>query len=198
VEARKRGLAYLGNLKDGVIHPEAVDPNLVGVALGVVGEEADRPLWDAVKAQLAKTEDPEMRGRLLGVLTSPRKPDLVPVVRDLAFDPVLRATEVSSPIWSKLGENETREETWAWVKANFDKLLAALPTHFGQTQVIEMGGVFCDDAHAKDVEAFFTADRIAAIEGAPRVLASTLEDIRLCAAKRSKQEPSAREFFSKH
>jgi len=58
-----------------------------------------------------------------------------------------------------------------------------------------MGGVFCDDAHAKDVEAFFTPARIAGIDGAPRVLANTLEDIRLCAAKRKVQEPSARAFF---
>ena len=60
-----------------------------------------------------------------------------------------------------------------------------------------MGSVFCDEAHAKDVEAFFTPARIAQIDGAPRVLASTLEDIRLCTAKRKPQEPSARELFGK-
>jgi cytosol alanyl aminopeptidase len=196
-EAKKRGLAYLGYKKDGQIHADAVDPNLAGVALGVVGEEADRPLWDAVKAMLAKTEDPELRGRLLGVLVSAKKPELVQVVRDLTFDPILRATEVTSPVWSKLGEQETREETWTWVKANFDKILATVPKHHGQTQLIDMGSVFCDDAHAKDVESFFTPGRVGQIDGAPRVLASTLEQIHLCTAKRTAQEPSAREFFSK-
>ena len=83
------------------------------------------------------------------------------------------------------------------MKANFDRLLAAVPKHHGQTQLISMGGVFCDDAHAADVEAFFSPERVAKIEGAPRVLASTLEEVRLCAAKRKAQEPSAREFFSK-
>jgi len=57
--------------------------------------------------------------------------------------------------------------------------------------------VFCDEAHAKDVEAFFTLQRIEKIQGGPRVLAGTLEGIRLCAAKRAKQEPSAREVFAK-
>ncbi len=196
-EARKRGLAYLGYEADGKIHPEAVDPNLVGIALGVVGEEADRSLWDSVKAELAKTEDAELRGRLLGVLVSAKKAELVPLVRDLAFDPVLRATEVTAPIWSKLGENETRDATWAWVKGNFDRLLVTVPKHHGQTQLISMGESFCDEAHARDVEAFFTPARVAAIDGAPRVLASTLEELHLCAAKRKLQEASAREFFEK-
>jgi alanyl aminopeptidase len=79
---------------------------------------------------------------------------------------------------------------------NDDKLLAAVPKHHGQTQLIEMGSTFCDEAHARDIEAFFTPARIAGIDGAPRVLDNTLEDVRLCAAKRKVQEPSAREFFT--
>jgi alanyl aminopeptidase len=60
-----------------------------------------------------------------------------------------------------------------------------------------MGGVFCDEKHLKDVEAFFTPERVAHIEGGPRTLASTLENIQLCVARRKAQEPSAREFFSR-
>jgi alanyl aminopeptidase len=58
-----------------------------------------------------------------------------------------------------------------------------------------MGGVFCDEAHAADVAAFFTDAKIATLDGAPRVLATALEDIRLCAARRKAQEASAREMF---
>jgi alanyl aminopeptidase len=60
-----------------------------------------------------------------------------------------------------------------------------------------MATVFCDEQHAKDAEAFFTPARMAQIDGGPRVLAGTLEDIRLCAAKRKAQEPSARDLFGK-
>ncbi|MGO8996187.1 MAG: M1 family metallopeptidase [Polyangiaceae bacterium] len=196
-EAKKRGLAFLGYKKDGAIHPEAVDPNVAGIALGVVGEEADRALWDTVRAQLAKTDDPELRGKLLTVLVTPKNPDLAAPIRELAFDPSLRSTEVTSPIWAKLGEPETREATWQWVKENFDKLLATVPKHHGQTQLIDMATVFCDEAHAKDLESFFTPARIAQIDGGPRVLAGALEDIRLCTAKRKIQEPSVREMFGK-
>lgn len=196
-EAKKRGLAFLGYKKDGLIHPEAVDPNLVGVALGVVGEDADRALWDTVRAELAKTDDAELRGRLLGVLVAARSPDLTEAVRNLTFDPVLRTTEMTSPIWGQIGQHEKREAAWTWVKENFDKLLATMPQHHATTQLINIGEVFCDEAHAKDVESFFTPERLAKIDGGPRVLAGTLEGIRLCAAKRQKQEPSARELFGK-
>jgi len=121
----------------------------------------------------------------------------VTAVRERPFDPSLRATEVSWPVWSMLGQHATREATWGWVKDNFDRLLAAVPKHHGQTQIIRMGGEFCDEAHARDVEAFFAPARLAQIEGGPRELAGTLEEIRLCAAKRAKQEPSAREMFGR-
>jgi alanyl aminopeptidase len=150
-----------------------------------------------VHAQLVKTDDAELRGRLLGVLVSPEKPELAQVVRDLAFDPALRATEMSSPVWAQIERHETREATWSWVKANFDKLLGVMPQHHSTSQLIEMAQTFCDEAHAKDVESFFTPDRIERIDGGPRVLAGTLEEIRLCTAKRQKQEPSARELFGK-
>ncbi len=197
-EAKKLGLAFLGYAKDGALHlhPEAVDPNLVGIALGVVGEEVDQPLWDATRAQLAKTDDPGLRGRLLGVLLGPRKSALWPAVRALTFDPVLRTTEATSPVWSLLSQHETRDATWQWVKDNFDRLLTTVPQHHGRTQLISMGGEFCDEAHAQDLEAFFTPARVAHIDGGPRVLASTIEDMRLCAAKRKLQEPSARTFFA--
>jgi alanyl aminopeptidase len=196
-EAKKRGLAFLGYGKDGKLHPEAVDPNLAAVALGVVGEEADAALWDSVKATLATAEDMTLRRRLLRLLTSSKKPELASRIRDLVFDPVLRPTETSLPLWSALSAPETREATWTWLKQNFDKVGAALPQHHGRTQIIAMANSFCDEAHAKDVEAFFTPARVAGIDGAPRVLASTLEEIRLCAARRGKQEGGVREFFGK-
>jgi alanyl aminopeptidase len=196
-EAKKRGLAFLGYGKDGALHPEAVDPNLLDVSLITVGEDADRALWDSVKAQLAKSQDQEVRGRLLEVLATPRSPDLVSRVRDLTFDPVLRTTEVTGPLWNLVSRPETRDATWKWIKDNYDKIVAVLPDRLGLSQVISMANGFCDETHAKDIESFFTAERLAKIDGGPRVLASTLEDVRLCAAKRKLQEADARAFFAK-
>jgi hypothetical protein len=45
------------------------------------------------------------------------------------------------------------------------------------------------------VEAFF-GPKAAEIDGAPRVLASTLEEIRLCAARRTAYTEPATKFFA--
>jgi cytosol alanyl aminopeptidase len=197
-EAKKRGLLFLGAGKDGAIHREAVDANLVGAVVSVAGEDADVALWESVLARLAKTDDTDLRGRLLTFLVSAKKPELIPRVRTLAFDPALRAGEVTAGLWVQLREPDLRHATWQFVKDNFDKLLQAVPKHHGQTQLISMGGEFCDEDHAKDIEAFFTPARIAPIDGAPRVLAGALEAVRLCAAKRKAQETSLRDMFGKH
>jgi hypothetical protein len=194
-EARRLGLAWLGEGKDGKIHPEALARDLVAVALAIVGEDADRPLWDRVHALLAATDDTERRANLLTVLTHARRPELTPTALALALDPVLRSTEVTAPLVGQLQEPALRDATWTWAKAHFDALLALVPKHRYQTQLISAWAVFCDEAHAAELEAFFTPARIAPIEGGPRVLLTTIETVRLCAAQRKAQEPSARAFF---
>jgi alanyl aminopeptidase len=190
--AKRRAKAFIGYGKDGAIHPEALDANLTKIALQVLGEDADRPTWDALRAQFVKTEDQELRGALLTALSSARSPALVPLVRALVFDPALRPMERAAPVWAQLEEPSLHESTWQWVKANFEKLMAAVP---GKAQLVSMGWDFCDEAHARDIETFFTPSIVSRVEGAPHVLASTLEGVRLCAARRRVQEPSARALF---
>ena len=195
-EAKRRGLLYLGYKKDGALHPEAVDSTLAGIAVAVVGEEADRALWDATKQMLKDAVDPVVRGRLVTVLVRPKAPAMADAVRELTFDPVLRPTEIFAPIFSPMGEIDTRDAAWTWAKANFDRLLAVLPVR-SRAALVRLGSEYCDEAHAKDIESFFTKERVASMEGAPRALASNLEGIRLCAARSQAQEPSGREFFSR-
>jgi len=194
-EARRRGLAYLGIGKDGVIHPEAVDTNLVGVALVVVGEEADAPTWDAMKALLVGSVDETLRGRLAGALGAAKAPKLAARARELVLDPALRDTEMFAPLWAQLSQPDMRDTAWAWVKEHYDAILARLPKHHGGVQLVSTARAYCDEAHAREVEAFF-APKIESIEGGPRALAQALEDVRLCAAKRDAQEASGREVFA--
>jgi alanyl aminopeptidase len=195
-EAKKRGLAYLGIGKDGALHPEAVDANLASTAVAVVGEEADRATWDAMRALLDKSVDEAVRARLIWALGAARDPQLAEAGRQLVLDPGLRDSEMLMPLGAQLSRPETREAAWAWVKEHYDGILARLPRHHGGMQIVGTGQQFCDDAHARDVEAFF-GPKIDGIEGGPRVLASTLEGVRLCAARRAAQEKSARELFGR-
>jgi alanyl aminopeptidase len=194
-EAKRRGHAYVGFKKDGAIHRDAVDANLAGLALAVAGEEADQAFFDALLAALAKTEDDALRGRLLTALGSAKSPELAARARELAIDPRLRVTEVGRTLAAQLDAPETREAAWRWMKDHYDALAERMSHHHGGVRLIAMARVFCDESHANDAETFF-AKRVDGIEGGPRVLASTLEDVRLCAAKKKAQEPSLREMFS--
>jgi alanyl aminopeptidase len=194
-EAKRRGLAYLHMVWDGTIHPEVVDPNLVGVVLTVVGEEADPPTWNAMRGLLVGSVDETLRGRLASALGAARDPQLAAAARELVLDPMLRDNEMLAPLGTQLGQPEMRDTAWAWVKDHYDAILARLPKHHGGVQLVSTGRYYCDEAHAREVETFF-APRIESIEGGPRALAQTLEDVRLCAAKRAAQEASGRAFFA--
>jgi alanyl aminopeptidase len=194
-EAKKRALAYLGYQKDGKLHPEAVDENLTDLVLWVAGSDADKPLFDAIYAAFVSTDDERVRRMLLWALASVRSPELSKAALALVFDPKLHVIEATSPLWGQLDQPEHREATWAWVKDHFDEIVSRISAHHGKAQLIDMGGQFCDEAHAKDVEAFFK-DRVAQIEGGPRVLAGTLESIRLCAKKKEANAGQARVFFA--
>ena len=142
---------------------------------------------------LEKTDDEDVRGQLLVFLGAAQRPELAAKARDLVLDPVLRVTEIPDTLFHQLETRETREATWKWLKEHIDPLLERISRRGGST-LVHQASVFCDDAHAADVDAFFTP-RLAGMEGGPRVLAETLEEIRLCAALRKAQEPSVRSFF---
>ena len=192
-EARRRGLAYV---KGGVIHPEAVDPNLASLALSVVGEEADRATWDALRELFAKSVDEAERGRLLWAVCQAKAPELVAATLELVLDPTLRDSEVLSPLWARLTREETQDQAWQWLRDHYDAVVARLPKHHGGAALVSTGQVFCDEAHAAEMEAFF-GPKIEGIEGGPRTLATTLEGVRLCAKRRALQEPQARAHFGK-
>ncbi|HEX8790791.1 MAG TPA: M1 family metallopeptidase [Polyangiaceae bacterium] len=196
-EAKRRAAAYVGFHKDGAIHPDAVDENLAGNALWAAGQDADAAFFDALLAAFTKATDDVVRQRLLGALSAARDPKLAARARDLVLDDRLKHNEMLQPLWAQLGQPETREDAWKWLQDHWDAVAArASSVNFMGVQLVSMPGSFCDEAHEKQV-ADFMHDRAAKLDGGPRVLASTLEQIHLCVAKRSAEEPNVRAFFAK-
>jgi alanyl aminopeptidase len=193
-EARKLGMAYLGVGKDWAIHADAVDPNVATAAVLVVAEDADRATWDGMRKLLASSVDEAVRGRLVYALGAAKDPALAAAARELVLDPSLRDNEVLTPIWPQLDDPATRDTAWTWIKDHYQAILGRLPQHHGGVQLVGTGGRFCDEHHARDVEEFF-GPKIQSIEGGPRALASTVENVRLCAARRAAQEASGKAFF---
>jgi alanyl aminopeptidase len=192
-EAKKRGRAYLGLGGDGAIHSEAVDPNLAGVAVAVVGEDADRSTWDAMKAAFAKSVDEQVRSRLLVGMSVATSLELSAAARELVLDPALRDNEVTAPLSAQLARPELRDAAWAWLKEHLEAVLARLPRR-GGAGLAGSVRAFCDDSHAQEAQSVF-AHRVDHIDGGQRALAMAVEEVHLCAARRKAHEASARAFF---
>jgi len=187
-EAAARGRAYLEG------RPEAVSPELTRIALQVAAEEGGAPFFDALVAALAGETRELPRRHLLAAIGSALDPALAARARALELDPRVRVNEVTRILDVQLRRPETRDAAWAFLTANVDKLLARIPV-FLASRMVSMGTSFCDRAHKDELENLF-APRIAAIEAGPRSLAGALEQMSLCVARRSAQEPSARAFFA--
>ncbi len=193
-EAAERGRAYVGFGKDGAIHDDAVDRQLAATAMRIAGAEGDAALFDALLAELAKTEKEIVRERILAALTASTRPELSARALDLTFDSRLRGDEALAPLNGQLALPETRDAAWTWLEGHVDAVLARLPPGRA-ARLAWAGAVFCDAAHAEAIQRLF-GDRAKKLDGGPREIAGAVESVRLCAARRDAAGPALRALFS--
>jgi alanyl aminopeptidase len=188
-EARQLAEAWL---KDrGVL-----DRDTAGLVLIAAARNGGRALFDLYVAELRKTKEQSERSSLISALAAFPDPALINAALAMILDPQgLDSRELRALITSRWPE--TRQAVWDYVKRNFDELNARLPgargIPYGAVLPSAAGG-FCDEAHAADLERFFTP-KLAALSGSSRNLARALEDIRLCAARSAALAPGIREFL---
>lgn len=192
-DAVRRGRAYVGYGGDGAIHADAVDSNLVSVALAVAVQDGDAAFFDHVEQLLFASDDAVVRGNLLAALGSTHDPELSRRALALSLDERLRVNEMGTTLQVQTRDEVTREAAWAWVMENFDAIVErGSRDRAGWSPWLAAG--FCSEEEAAAVQAFF-APRIEDLPGGPRNLAGALESIRLCAARAGAQRDSARAFF---
>lgn len=192
-EALRRGRAYVGFGGDGEIHADAVDANLADTALAVAVQEGDAAFFDALLEKFFASTDATLRSRLLGALAQTRDPALSARVIALTIDERLRVNELFTPLMGQMRATETRAAAWSWVRDNFDSFVErAGPGRAGYLP--HAAASFCSVERAGEVEAFF-GERIAALPGGPRNLATSLEGMGVCAARVEAQRESVEVFF---
>lgn len=180
---------------------QTMDPDLLSAILHIAAMYGDRALFDRFYAEAKKTSDRTERARLLSAMGSFRDADILKAALSIAlteeFDslesvaPVLGAR--GNPTFSVTRDPKTRALVYEFVKQNFDALVAKLPRDSG-ANLARVASGFCDEEHRADVEAFFK-DRATKFVGGPRILAQTLEQIRLCSAFRRAQQTSVAAFL---
>ncbi|HEY0194359.1 MAG TPA: M1 family metallopeptidase [Kofleriaceae bacterium] len=191
-EAARRGRRLLGLDRDHVRHADAVSPDLAGVALAAAARTGGAEVFDALRAELASSDDAQVRQRLLAALASTRDPALLGRALDLSLDPSLRANERTAIVGRLLGLVATRDLAWAWTTAHFDALAPMLPDRAGGA--LPGAPALCDEPHAAEVRAFF-APRVERLTGGPRNLALALERATQCAARVAAQRDAVARYL---
>jgi alanyl aminopeptidase len=103
-------------------------------------------------------------------------------------------------LFGPVGDPETRDLPFHFVREHYDALRAKLPSSAGWDVAAALpfvGGEFCDEEHRAEIEAFFK-DRAAKTTGGPRILAQVLEQIHLCSARREAQQAGVVEFLKNY
>jgi alanyl aminopeptidase len=188
-EAARRGRAYLGIGGDGALHPDAVATDLADLAVATAVDDGDDGVFDAAQRHLFASQDPEVRARLLAALGTAAQPARAARARELSLDERLAATEVRMVLREQMSAPELRGDAWAWFETHFDAFAARVPD-WTLGRLASYGGRFCDASGRARVESLF-GPRIDRLPGGPRTLATALEEITLCTARREAQAAEA-------
>jgi len=182
-----KGAAYLG--LNGEANKKAVAPNLVGLslreAMKVQGDKAYGPLL-----KMAESGSAFEKGAALGALASTRDKTIAEKLRIVAIaeESPLTGRQTGALVNGLLGSETHGEDTWNWLKANFETYVTRKVPDVRKGGMPGTAGGFCSLDRRDEAKAFFT-EHAAAIPGYERSLAQTLERIELCAAlKDSKAE----------
>jgi len=186
------GRAYLGT--DGRLHPEAVDSDLVGVALEAAARTGDAALFETMVQRLNAAEDSNVRENLLQGLAQFRDPALAERARELAMQDGLRVNERGYVFKSQAFTLEQRPAAWKWLQEHVDQYALRMPDTYVQFLAYAQNG--CSEADAQELQASL-GPHIASYAGATYTLNKVVERTRLCGALAERQRESARQFFRK-
>ena len=178
--------AYTGYESDGLVHPEAANPIIVGIALTVAVDEWGENFVDHLVQLIFDSTDAVIRDRMITAIGNTKDPEKSTEIRDLVFSEQLRDNEIYNILFPQAKMEETREATWLWFQQNIERIMARMPEDYWG-HLTTVGSNFCDTEKQDEVENFF-AERVNSMTGGPRNLAKTLEGIDLCVAKVHKHQ----------
>ena len=179
-----------------------IDPDVLDVVLALAAQNGDRAMFDLMLSEARKSTSRFERNQILRAMGEFRDPELL---RAALGSLLMEEFDVRDASWQLLrgpsATLATREVAYAFVKENYEALVKRMPGEPGMPGEVatlphRVGASFCDEGHAADVQAFF-GDRSTKYTGGPRVLAQTVESVKLCSAYRSLQEPNVSAFLQK-
>ncbi len=163
-------------------------------ALRVAARRADRGLFDRIVAEAGRTTDRTEKGRLLAVLGGVQDPALARAALALLLTPGNDRRDTGPILSHMLSTRASRGLAWSFLVEHWTALGGALRADEGTWLITAAAAVACEPGRRAEV-ANFLRPRAAPFAGAPRALASALEEADACAAARARHQPAISAFL---
>ena len=188
-ELARRGRKVLGIGGNGALQADAVASDQRAQALKMAGAHGGAAEFDAMEKHFRASVDQNLRAQLLAAMGRVPGEALQQRARALILDPSVKAGEINHVLYSQLDEPESRDAARAWYRENFEAIFAKAPQVWqARLPATEAIGL-CTEADATQLHARYH-QRMAKVEGGPRELAQTEEQVRLCDALRARHAGS--------
>ncbi|HZI12947.1 MAG TPA: M1 family metallopeptidase, partial [Myxococcus sp.] len=188
-EARPRVERMLKGEKD------ALEPNLLDVAVGMVARAGDAPLFETFLEKMPKEPDPATQRRYLMALTAFEKPELTQRAQGLLFSETVKTQDVSSFVSGLLGNRAGREVWWEQMRTRWKDVV-------GRTggapmllrRIVEAMGLLRTREHLEQMKALLQSHPI---PEAQQATAQTLERLAQDVALRERCAPEVSAWLKK-
>jgi aminopeptidase N len=168
--------------------PAALDLEFRSMAWGVAVRELGDPFARMLESTLLASEDSLLRQHAAWAIGYAEDPKSSARALALSQDTKVHTTELYGLLGGQFLSPVTRDATWDWLRANFDRVLGKLPG-FAKANSFELAEVFCDAARRPEIEQILVA-KSREIGSGELEVQQVLEGIDLCVAQRAELEPS--------
>jgi aminopeptidase N/puromycin-sensitive aminopeptidase len=175
-----------------IADPTSVDATLGKTALAIAARNGDAEFYDKLQKVYETSTNPEFQDGALRLLAEFQNPELAKRSLDYAVSGKVRNQDVAIQLSIGLAMDATRDLTWNYIKANWDKVQAQLTTEMGGYLVGSTAN-FCSAEARDDVKSFFSTHKVAA---ADRALKHSIERINGCIEFRALQEPILKKWLA--
>lgn len=175
---------------------KTLSPDLVYSVLGLAALGNEKAFFERLLSQAKAASDRTDKARLVWALGQFTDPVLAERALGFVISSDFELRESVAILFGQLNRRKTRDLAYAYLKLHFDELVQKTSS-FERPFLFSVADVYCDAGHRADAEAFF-GPRARSVDGAARVLATTLEAISICEAGRKAALPSLEAFLKKY
>jgi aminopeptidase N len=169
----------------------AMDPSLATTYLQLAALNGDQALYDKYLEQM-KRANQGRQAQYRGALAYFSDPAFQKRTMDYAMSPEVRSQDLPYFIGGLLARPSSSHAAWVFVKANWDALQKTLGVFQGLPAIVDSTASFCDQPTRDDVQAFFQAHPIKAVDRQAR---QSLETIDRCIQTRNQQSERLSAFL---